>query len=179
MKPSRFRLWLAVVAGLGLAFAAIAFIPVNAGVTHVRTEIDIARLPHDVYAYVSTPANWPRWHPSSIAVRGDAAHSLMLGEAVDEEFSVAGRRGVAHWRVVARQPDSLWSIEGQIDGRVAGVITYTLSQNAGGTHFVRTFDYPSRTVLFAILNAFVLKARIVEESEKALANLRNLLESKT
>lgn len=112
-------------------------------------------------------------------LRGDAAHSLALGEAVDEEFSVAGRHGLAHWRVVARQPDRLWSIEGQIDGRVAGVVTYTLSQNERGTHFVRVFDYPSRTVLFAILNAFVLKARIVEESEEALTNLRNLLESRT
>ena len=145
------------------------------GVTHVRAEVDIDRPPHDVFEFVSTPATWPRWHPSSIAVTGDAGHSLALGESVVEEFSVAGRHGFATWRVVSRALDRRWSIEGRIDGQVRGVVTYSLTERPGGTHFVREFEYPSPTILFAIANVLVIHARVVEESEKAVANLKAVL----
>jgi uncharacterized protein YndB with AHSA1/START domain len=178
VKISRLRFWLVAVVFIALALGIAVFVPLNVGVTHVRTEIDIDRAPHDVYEYVSTPSNWPRWHPSSIAVKGNANHSLALGESVVEEFNVAGRHGFATWRVVARDADRLWQIEGEIDGHPAGVVTYMLTKSGTGTHFVRLFDYRSRTILFAIVNALGLRDRITAESEKALAQLRVLLESK-
>jgi len=157
------------------AVIAALFMPLDAGVTHVHSEIDIARSPHDVFEYVSTPSTWPRWHPSSIAVSGDASHSLAMGESVVEEFTVAGQHGFATWRVVRREPDHLWQIEGRIDGRVAGFVTYTLSGQQGGTHFIRDFDYPSRSLLFALVNALMLHARIVDESQRAVVNLQSVL----
>jgi uncharacterized protein YndB with AHSA1/START domain len=178
VKAFKLRRWLLAAVGTALVLAVVVFVPMNVGVTHVRTEVDIARTPRDVYEYVSTPSNWPTWHPSSIAVTGDATHSLALGESVVEEFSVAGRHGFANWRVVGREPDRVWKIEGVIDGHLAGVVTYTLSESGGKTHFVRLFDYPSRTILFAVVNAIVLRDRVTAESEKALAQLRVALESK-
>jgi len=164
-----------IAAAVVAAVIAALFLPLDAGVTHVHSEIDIARSPHDVYDYVSTPSTWPRWHPSSIAVSGDAGHSLAIGESVVEEFTVAGQHGFATWRVVRREPDRLWQIEGRIDGRVAGTVTYTLSARPGGTHFVRDFDYPSRSLLFALVNAVMLHARVVDESQRALVNLQSVL----
>jgi uncharacterized protein YndB with AHSA1/START domain len=178
VKIRKLRPWLAAVVFIALALGIAAFVPLNVGITHVRTEIDIDRAPRDVYEYVSTPSNWPRWHPSSIAVKGDASHSLALGESVVEEFNVAGRHGFATWRVVARDADRLWKIEGEIDGHPAGVVTYILARSGTGTHFVRLFDYRSRTILFAIVNALALRERITAESETALAQLRVVLESR-
>ena len=57
-------------------------------------------------------------------------------------------------------------------------VTYTLTDTSGKTHFVRQFDYPSRTVLFAVVNTLVLRARIINESETAVSQLRMVLESR-
>ena len=69
---------------------------------------------------------------------------------------------------MALELDRLWRIEGRIDGHVAGTVTYSLSEAGGGTHFVRDFDYPSRTILFAIVNPFAIKPRVTAESKHAV-----------
>ncbi|MEJ8845637.1 SRPBCC family protein [Variovorax rhizosphaerae] len=168
--------WLGV--GLGLAVLAGAlFVPMPAGTTRIVHEADIARSPADVYAYVTTPANWPLWHPSSLAVSGDAGHSLNVGETVDEDFQVAGRRGRATWRVTEREPDRLWRIAGQINGRDAGIVSYSVApNNGGGTRFVRTFEYGAHSLLFAFLNAVTLRQQIEEESAKAVRQLKATME---
>ncbi len=179
MSRSKLRRALLVTAGVVLVLAVAAFLPVTVGVTQIRSEADIARTPHEVFEYVTTPANWPRWHPSSIAVQGDSHHSLAVGETVVEEFRVAGRHGFATWRAVSHEPDRLWKIEGEIDGRIAGSVTYTLSPTSNGTHFLRNFEYPSPTILFAVANALVLRSRISDESNQAVTNLKTLLDSRT
>jgi uncharacterized protein YndB with AHSA1/START domain len=175
---ARAKSWLLIAAGVVLLACAVIYLPVNVGLSHIRAETDIARSPHEVFLYVTTPANWPRWHPSSIAVAGDAGHSLAIGESVTEEFRVAGRHGFATWTVVARDPDRLWRIEGRIDDHVAGTVTYSFSEAGGRTHFVRDFDYPSRTILFAILNPFVVKPKVTAESKQAVFQLREVLEQR-
>ena len=179
MKKSRLRFWLLTLGGVALLVCIAVFLPLNLGTTHIRAEADIPRSPHEVFLYVTTPTTWPRWHPSSIAVTGDAGHSLTLGESVREEFRVAGHHGFAVWTVVALEPDRLWRIEGRIDGHVAGTVTYTISDVDGRAHFVRNFDYPSRTLLFAILNPFVIKPRVMAESKQAVFQLREVLEAGT
>src|SRR5207237_9206259 len=58
---------LAVVAGV-----LLVPLPWPAGLVGTRLEnsVDIAAPAPQVFAYVATPANWPRWHPASRAVRG-------------------------------------------------------------------------------------------------------------
>ena len=74
---TRFRIAAMLVAIVVAATAALLFAPVEVGVTRVHNEVDIGRSPHDVYAYVTTPAYWPQWHPSSLAVHGETGHSLL------------------------------------------------------------------------------------------------------
>jgi uncharacterized protein YndB with AHSA1/START domain len=176
VKKATLRFWLLAAIGAAVVIGSVAFLPVNAGATRIHSEVDIARSPHDVFSYVTTPANWPRWHPSSIAVTGDAGHPLTLGESVTEEFRVAGHHGFVTWQVVDREDDRRWRIEGRIDGQVSGTVTYALSETGGRTHFVRDFDYPSQTVLFAILNRVFIKSRVTAESEQAVSQLREVLE---
>jgi len=180
MKRSTHRTWKRwAFALLALAvLVAALFVPMNAGRTRIVTEADIARPPAEVFAYVTTPANWPRWHPSSLAVSGDADHPLTVGESVVEDFQVAGRRGRVTWRVTAREPERLWRIAGEIDGRAAGVVSYSLAPAAGGTHFVREFEYRAPNLLFALLNRFSLHARIDAESAQAVRQLKATLEDK-
>ena len=38
--------------------------------TRVTTTTEISRPVEEVFDYLTTPGNWPRWHPSSLAVSG-------------------------------------------------------------------------------------------------------------
>ncbi|MFL9959221.1 SRPBCC family protein [Paraburkholderia nemoris] len=162
-----------------LTVITLLFIPLPQRIgfdTRIVTVASIQRPPTVVFDYVTTPVHWPVWHPSSLAVSGPVDHPLDLGEQVTEEFRVAGRRGRVVWTVTAHEPPTRWTIEGKIDGRPAGTVTYSLASAASGTRFEREFTYRAPSLWFAIFNWFMLRARIQLESDTAVLRLKNLLE---
>ncbi len=167
-----------VVALVGVGAAALMWLPIHDS-TRIRNEIIIARQPDAVFTYVTTPGNWPKWHPASKAVSGAIDHSLAVGEKVTEDFVVAGRAGRVVWTTVRRDAPREWVIEGDVNGRNAGVITYSLTPTADGTRFEREFVYPSPNLLFALLNRISIKARVEEESDQAVRNLKRVLEGRS
>ena len=163
-----------------LAGVALLFMPLpqrTAFDTRIVTVAQIQRPATVVFDYVTTPAHWPTWHPSSLGVSGAVDHSLDIGEQATEEFRVAGRRGRAVWTVVARERPGQWSIEGTIGGRRAGTVTYSLTSTEGGTRFERVFTYRAPTLWFALLNRLLLRARIQAESDEAVRRLKRVLET--
>ena len=143
----------------------------------IVNEVVIARPPQQVYDYVTTPGNWPRWHPSSVAVHGATDHSLAMGESVVEDFIVAGRHGSVTWTVVAREAPSRWSIDGKnVDSRGGGTVTYTLRPEGGGTRFERVLTYHMPNLLAGILDHFGVRERVAAESAEAVARLKAALE---
>jgi hypothetical protein len=165
---------LVLLVGAGLAL----FLPLPwDDTTRVRNAVDIDRDPEVVFAYVTTPANWPKWHPSSLAVSGSVDHPLELGEQVTEDFLVAGRPGRAVWTVLVKDAPDRWVIVGEVDGRQAGVVTYTLERAGMGTHFERELLYSSPNLLFALLNRLRVRARVQSESAEAVRRLKLVIES--
>jgi uncharacterized protein YndB with AHSA1/START domain len=77
---------------------SISYVMIRA-MSRIDKTIHIRKPVEQVFEFVTTPVNWPRWHPSSLAVSGAMDHSLEVGEQVTEEFLVAGRRGRVVWRV--------------------------------------------------------------------------------
>ncbi|ACC72715.1 SRPBCC family protein [Paraburkholderia phymatum] len=144
--------------------------------TSIVTVMPIARSSTAVFDYVTTLAHWPAWHPSSLSVTGAIDHPLDLGERTTEEFRVAGRRGHVVWTVVERRRPEKWTIDGMIEGRPAGTVSYALTSDADGTQFERTFTYRSPTLWFALLNAVLLRAKIQAESDEAVERLKRVLE---
>ncbi|WP_109481067.1 SRPBCC family protein [Paraburkholderia sp. C35] len=168
-----------VIVACVAAAIGVLFIPLPRAVdlsTRIVSIMPIARESTAVFDYVTTPAHWPAWHPSSLSVTGATDHSLATGEQTTEEFRVAGRRGQVAWTVVERQRPGKWTIDGTIDGRPAGTVSYALTPDAQGTRFERTFTYRSPTLWFAVLNALLLRARIQSESDEAVARLKATLE---
>ena len=108
--------------------------------TRVISTIRIRRDIADVFDFLTTPKNWPEWHPASISVAGSTDHSLTIGEEVTEEFIAAGRRGRTVWRVTAREPPYLWRIESS-ESEASATITYRLHTEAGMTVFERDMQY--------------------------------------
>ena len=165
---------LLVVAAIGgLALAPLPF----DDTTRIHTTVSIDRDPDAVFAYVTTPANWPKWHPSSLAVSGATDHPLDLGEQVTEDFLVAGRRGQVMWTVVEREPPEHWVIAGEVGGRPRGAVSYTLESAGTGTRFDRELVYASPTLLFAVLNRLGIRAKIERESAEAVRRLKAVLEA--
>ncbi len=163
----------AVAIVAGLAFAPLP----SQDRTRIANSIVIARPSDTVFAYVTTPANWPKWHPASLAVSGATDHSLLRGEQVTEDFVVAGRKRRVLWTATKREVNREWVISGDVDGRNAGVITYTLTPVAEGTRFDREFIYPSPNLLFAALNRISIRSKVEAEWKQAVENLKRLLEA--
>ena len=169
---------IAVVACVAAA-VGVLFIPLPRAFglsSRVVTIVPIARPDTAVFDYVTTPAHWPAWHPSSLSVTGATDHSLAIGEQVTEEFRVAGRPGRVVWTVVERKRPEKWTIDGTIEGRPAGTVSYALTADANGTQFERTFTYRSPTLWFALLNTALLRGKIQAESDEAVERLKDLLE---
>jgi uncharacterized protein YndB with AHSA1/START domain len=144
--------------------------------TRIRTTISIDEPAERLFEYVTTPGNWPEWHPSSLGVSGATDHSLEPGEKVSEEYSVAGRRGRVLWTVREREAPRRWVIDGEVEGGGEGTITYTLTPDDGGTLFERDFVYAMPNVLLALLDRLVLRRRVEAESAEALRRLKATVE---
>src|SRR5579859_2416364 len=147
--------------------------------TRIFSSTYIAYPVEEVYNFVTTPGNWPSWHPSSIAVTGDADHPQVVGEQCTEEFMVAGRQGKAVWTVTEREYPSRWVIRGMVEGRSRGVVSYMLRPEGNGTRFERTFIYPRSSLRFAILDILFIRRRVQAESDLALQQLKDVLAKQT
>jgi hypothetical protein len=156
--------------------AAVLLVPMPLSPTRIQTSTVIGRAAPEVYNYVTTPGNWPLWHPSSLAVSGATDHPLQVGEQVSEEFLVAGYQGTVVWTVVQRQAPLRWAIDGKIADGGSGKVSYRLTQIAGGTLFEREFVYARPNLLFALADAFSLRRKVTAESAEALKRLKAVLE---
>lgn len=148
--------------------------------TRIYTAAYISVPPEHVFTYVTTPGNWPQWHPSSLSVSSGSNHSLLLGEQCIEEFQVAGRHGKVTWIVTECVFPQRWVIKGIIEGRTnGGTVSYKLFPKDEGTHFEREFDYPTPGLMFMLLDLLVVRRRIQAESQRAIRQLKGILEQQT
>ncbi len=145
----------------------------------VVSAANIARAPADVFAFVTTPGNWPQWHPSSLRVTGAVDHPLGVGESCVEEYVVAGRRGSCTWTVMECDPPRRWTIaSSSATGGGSATIAYALSPAGDGTRFARSMTYEMPNALYRLLDALFLRARIVAESDEAVRRLKAVLEAR-
>ena len=146
--------------------------------TRIQTRATIRRTQAEVFDYVTTPDNWRQWHPSTIAVTGDASHPLDVGERCSEEFVVAGRRGVTDWTVLRRERPSLWVIEARPPTGAHALITYELAPEGDGTIFTRTLEYTMPNAFLRVMDVLIIRHRVTRESERAVSNLKARLEER-
>ena len=160
----------------GVALAGVLVLANLGKVTSIQTAVVIQRPIVQVFRFVTTPANWPTWHPSSLHVSGAVDHPLTVGEPVVEAFQVTGHRGQTTWRVTERIWPSHWVSESQGNPGGYATITYTLTSQGEGTWFQRELMYRMPDRWLSLLNWLVLRHRIARESADALRNLKQVME---
>lgn len=174
----RLLLWAVIAAAV---IAVVLFVPLPwpdaLAATHIVDSADIAAPPERVFAYVTTPANWPRWHPQSRAVSGVVDRTPQPGEKTIEDFEIAGRKGRATWVSVAVDPPRRWEFQGRGEGGGGARIVYSLAPTAEGTRFERALVYRGPNLAFVIVNALELRAVMETDSAEALRRLKRTIEA--
>jgi uncharacterized protein YndB with AHSA1/START domain len=99
--------------------------------TRLVHRIYIARPPADVFRYVSTPARWPEWHPSSLRLEPGAERPLPAGARFAEDIRAGGREAHLSWVVRESRPGRRW-VAGAVaaDGSLSLTLTYELSERS-------------------------------------------------
>ena len=166
---------IAVAALLALAAAALFIVP-NSG-SRVASTVRIHREIADVFAFFTTPKNWPRWHPASISVAGATDHSLAIGEEVTEEFRMGSGKGRPVWRVTESKAPYLWRFEGApASGDARVTITYSLRMDGQDTVFERNMHYQFNRLWLRVLDLLFIRRHMERESQQALSNAKQILE---
>lgn len=145
--------------------------------TRICSSIQIRQPIERVFDFITTPGNWPQWHPASVSVGRNADHSLLPGEEITENISVAGHHGQVTWLVRERSAPHRWVIDGTGKDGGHATITYILTRNSDGTNFDRELVYTMPHVLLAVLDWLIIRSRMKTDSAKALQRLKRLLES--
>ena len=143
--------------------------------TRIVVAVSIHRPLEAVFNFVTTPANWPKWHPASRAVSGSADHSLLIGEEVTEEFVAGGRHGSCVWQVTQRAAPYLWTITTSTP-QIRAEITYRLAGQGENTLFERELTYVTSGTWLWVLDFVLLRRRMDRESRVALERAKELLE---
>jgi uncharacterized protein YndB with AHSA1/START domain len=145
--------------------------------TRICNSIQISQPIEQVFDFITTPANWPQWHPASVSVSENASHSLLQGEEVTEDISVGSRRGQVTWLVRERSAPRRWVIDGTGKDGGRATIIYTLAPHPDGTNFERELVYTMPNALLAVLDWLIIRSRMKMDSIEALQRLKRLLES--
>lgn len=145
--------------------------------TCLQHEILIRREPTAVFDYVSTPARWPEWHPSSLGLEPGAEQPLPAGARFEEEIRAGGRRGHLSWTVRSAERPQLWVADAVASNGVRLRLTYRLQPLGASTRFERRLEYVMPNWMWSLANRLVLKRRIDGESEESLRRLKAVLEA--
>jgi uncharacterized protein YndB with AHSA1/START domain len=133
---------------------------------HLRHEIVVDRPIAAVFAVATTVRRWPAWHPATLRVEildlragrppraereGDAWGAdrsppndgpARLGDRIVEHVRIADHEGSGTWTVTACEPPHRLVLDSTDAGIGHIRISYTVTEEPGGTRFVRELDLP-------------------------------------
>jgi carbon monoxide dehydrogenase subunit G len=101
--------------------------------------VEIERPPDEVFAFVTDPANYPRWQPSLVEVTPHARGPLRVGSEATEVRRFLGREMETTWTCVEHEPVRRSAIE-SADGPVPFRGTFQLEPHGRGTRFTWTVE---------------------------------------
>jgi uncharacterized protein YndB with AHSA1/START domain len=149
----------------------------NAYVSTHTVSVQIKRPAEEVFDFVTTASNWPKWHPATVSVSGAVSLPAQEGETIAEKVKYGIARDTFPWEVMECQPPQRWVIRAASNRHRQRVkIAYTLTPENGGTRWEREmrFYFPKA---FAPLDRLLIGRLLKRNSQTAVRQLKELMES--
>lgn len=138
----------------------------------ICTVVWIERQPEEVFDFVTTFANWPRWYPATASVGSGSTTPAIPGDQTTELIWRAGRQRPLHWTVTACDRPRAWAIRGGTEERPDTTIAYTFAPDGSGTRFQRELSFERPPGWRGLLQRLQLK----REARRALSDLKRVIE---
>ena len=141
----------------------------------IESFVLIGRPADKVFEFATNASLWTHWHPATESVVAPP-RPLQPGDRVMESIRAGRRRFSATWTVLASEPPALWVIAASPPEGDARIV-YELRADGGTlTRFFRTLSYRSSRWPWTMFDANLTRAMLLRQSERALANLKRVLE---
>jgi uncharacterized protein YndB with AHSA1/START domain len=142
----------------------------------IREEIDVDRIPEDVYAYVVDPTRLPEWQESAVAARQVDDKPFGVGSQVHVTRHIGRRDIPMTMEVTAYDPPLSWSMRG-IDGPVRGFVHGEVAPLEGGrrSRLTMELDFEGRGI-GKFLVPFVVRPQVRKELPRNEQRLKERLE---
>lgn len=151
-----------------------------AKISKVIHSITIRKPIEEVFQFVTTPANWPKWHPASVGVEGAVDHSGKPGERMIEKIRLGPFKAEIHWEVIESQKPQRWLIKGEVHAPfLSGTkmeIIYQLSSQHQETQFERNMSYIPGTLIASLLDKLFIQRHNHHQSKVGLKQIKKILE---
>lgn len=142
----------------------------------IESFVLIRRPARAVFEFVTNASLWHFWHPATASVSATPLRPLGVGERVTESIRAGAWGFPATWTVLACEPAALWVIATDTPQGDARIV-YELRADGGTlTRFFRTLSYRSSRWPWTMFDANLTRALLLRQSERALANLKRVLE---
>jgi uncharacterized protein YndB with AHSA1/START domain len=144
----------------------------------VANTITIERPIEEVFEYVSTPENDPRWVSASIRNQRTSPGPMRVGMTIEEDVKIFGRTSRDTWEVTEYEPPTLIAYRATSGLLSGGVVRLRCEPVEGGTRLTHAVEYEPRGIYYkmiAPLMPWTSKQLIVNMDR----TLKNLLEGKT
>jgi carbon monoxide dehydrogenase subunit G len=148
-------------------------------VSEVRTQIDIAATPEEIWAVVQDPSRFADWVTIHRAVKGHSEQPDALGAKVDQTLCLRGVKFDVHWELVARDEPTHAEWHGRGPARSHAETEYTLSPlgDGRGTRFTYRNEFKAPMgPLGAVASRALVGGLPEKEARASLRRLKALLE---
>jgi len=135
--------------------------------------VTIRRPPTEVFAFLSDPANIPKWNYAVTSTRQLTPGPFGMGTRFEQTRSVP-RTGVEELEVTEFLPGYRISLQGDI-GPLTGTLVYQIDEVAEGSRLTNSADLTARGA--PRLLAMFATSRVRKAVDTNLEKLRELLES--
>ncbi len=140
---------------------------------HFEEQVTIARSPEAVFAFLTDPANDPRWRPGVVETRQVSDGPMAVGTTLEETYAFMGRRIDARYQVIDHQPERVHRVRA-IGGPLEAEAGYLLEPVGGGTRVTITADV-ELSGMFKFAEPMVAR-QLKADIATSAANLKRTLE---
>jgi uncharacterized protein YndB with AHSA1/START domain len=144
---------------------------------HMENTITIERPIEEVFEYVSTPENDPRWVSVSIRNQRTLPGPMRVGMTTEEDVKIFGQRSRDTWEVTQYEPPTVIAYRATSGLLCGGVVRLRCEPVEGGTRLTHAVEYEVRGIYYKTIAPLMPWAtkRLLASMDRTL---KDLLEGK-